>query len=441
MDMLPASVDAVSDQHFRLLVEAVEDYAIYMLDPLGHITTWNLGAERNKGYRTGEIVGRHFSCFFTPVDQAAGFPARSLRRAEEDGHYAAEGWRVRKDGRLFWASVVINAMRDDRGALIGFAKVTRDLTERRAGEETLRNSERALQREKDRLQIVIQAIGDGVISTDADGRITMMNPGAEVIAGCTFAMADGRTIEDVLQIVDGDGISTANPLRRCLVERTVVQQQDSSTLLLPSGVKRDVHTFAAPIQTDGRVVGAVLTLQDVTAMRVAQREIEFNSLHDPLTRLANRRNLESKVQSAIEDCKRKGTQSVLCILDLDRFKIVNDTAGHIAGDALLRTISSLMLRHVHHRDMVARLGGDEFALVLEDCSVLEAQARLRGLLEKIAAHEFFWEEHLFHVSGSLGAASVQPNHDLISLFKEADGACYAAKHGGRNRLEFAQASS
>lgn len=131
-----------SDERFRLLVESVRDYAIFMLDPAGHVTSWNRGAERIKGYRAGEIIGRHFSVFYRPEDVAAGEPVRGLTTAEQEGRFEAEGWRLRKDGTPFWANVVITALRDESGQLQGFAKVTRDITERKRIQDQLLDAER-----------------------------------------------------------------------------------------------------------------------------------------------------------------------------------------------------------------------------------------------------------------------------------------------------------
>ena len=133
-----------SERRFRILVQGVTDYAIYMLDPEGHVTNWNTGAQRIKGYTADEIVGRHFSTFYTPEDLAEGIPAKALETARLKGNFTAEGWRVRKDGTRFWANVVIDAIRDERGELIGFAKVTRDLTERREAQLELERSQEAL---------------------------------------------------------------------------------------------------------------------------------------------------------------------------------------------------------------------------------------------------------------------------------------------------------
>jgi PAS domain S-box-containing protein len=142
---LPAPVESIERQ-LALLVETVSDYAIFLLDPDGHVASWNRGAQRIKGYRAEEIIGRHFSAFYTDEDRARDHPARELEIASQEGRYEEEGWRVRKDGSMFWANVVITAVRSDEGALIGYAKVTRDLTERRAAEQALRAKNEELTR-------------------------------------------------------------------------------------------------------------------------------------------------------------------------------------------------------------------------------------------------------------------------------------------------------
>src|SRR6266700_2908360 len=160
-----------SEQQFQLLVQAVKDYAIFMLDPQGRITTWNSGAERIKGYRAEEIIGEHFSRFYTQEDQREGVPMRSLRQAEVEGRFEAEGWRVRKDGSRFQANVVIDSIRDDAGKLIGFAKVTRDVTERRLAQELLDQArERLLQWQK------MEAIGQltGGVAHDFNNLLTIV---------------------------------------------------------------------------------------------------------------------------------------------------------------------------------------------------------------------------------------------------------------------------
>ncbi|HEY2029083.1 MAG TPA: PAS domain-containing sensor histidine kinase [Myxococcales bacterium] len=166
-----------SEERFRILVEGVRDYAIFMLDPNGVIVSWNRGAERIKGYRPSEIIGKHFSVFYEEADRARHHPEEELKAALESGAYGEEGLRVRKDGTRFWASVVITALRDAHGKHVGFAKVTRDLTERRAAEEMLRQSE-------ERLRLLIESVRDyAIFMLDTDGKVSSWNSGASVIKG------------------------------------------------------------------------------------------------------------------------------------------------------------------------------------------------------------------------------------------------------------------
>ena len=166
-----------SEERFRLLVDSVRDYAIFMLDPKGHVLTWNAGAERFKGYRADEIIGSHFSRFYPPEALARGLPAEELETAAAVGSFEDEGWRVRKDGSLFWANVVITAMRDEAGELIGYAKVTRDLTQRRNHEEALRQSE-------ERFRLMIEGVADyAIFMLDVNGRVATWNVGAQRIKG------------------------------------------------------------------------------------------------------------------------------------------------------------------------------------------------------------------------------------------------------------------
>ncbi len=167
----------VSAERFQLLVNSVTDYAIYMLDADGYVATWNPGACRFKGYDAEEIIGRHFSTFFTPEDREAGVPERALRIAAAEGRFEAEGWRLRKDGTRFWVNAVLDPIRDDVGNLLGFAKITRDDTERRQANLALQESER-------RFRTLVQGVKDyALYMLDPDGRVSNWNTGAETIKG------------------------------------------------------------------------------------------------------------------------------------------------------------------------------------------------------------------------------------------------------------------
>jgi len=169
--------DPPAINRYEMLVESITDYAIYMLDPSGVVTSWNAGARRFKGYEAIEIIGQHFSRFYTDDDRATGLPARALATAANEGRFEAEGWRVRKDGTHFWASVVIDPIRDSAGALVGFAKITRDLTERRATEEQLRSSE-------ERFRLLVQSVTDyAIYMLDLGGTVASWNAGAQRFKG------------------------------------------------------------------------------------------------------------------------------------------------------------------------------------------------------------------------------------------------------------------
>ncbi|HMA08453.1 MAG TPA: PAS domain-containing sensor histidine kinase, partial [Ramlibacter sp.] len=174
------------DERLQLLIDAVLDYGIFVLDPQGIVRTWNSGAQKLKGYASGEIIGRHFSAFYPAEAVAAGWPAEELKRARQDGRFEDEGWRVRKDGSRFWANVVITALRDASGELTGFAKITRDLTERRLHEEQLRVSE-------ERVRLLVESVQDyAIFMLDPDGTVRGWNAGAQAIKGYAAHEIVGR---------------------------------------------------------------------------------------------------------------------------------------------------------------------------------------------------------------------------------------------------------
>src|SRR5690348_4773508 len=183
-----------AERHFRLLVQGVTDYAIFMLDPQGHVTNWNAGAQRIKGYTPEEIVGEHFSRFYTPEDREAGLPQRALETAREAGRYEAEGWRVRKDGSRFWANAVLDAVHDDDGKLIGFAKITRDMTEKREAQLQLQESREQLFRSQK-----MEALGQltGGLAHDFNNLLTA------ILGGCDLALRNLSDEERLKRMLDG----------------------------------------------------------------------------------------------------------------------------------------------------------------------------------------------------------------------------------------------
>jgi PAS domain S-box-containing protein len=244
---------------YRLLVESVHDYAIFALDPTGHILTWNAGAERFKGYKAAEIIGKHLSVFYTAEDIATRKPWRELEIAERDGSVEDEGWRLRKDGTRFWANVVITALRDETGKLVGFAKVTRDLTERRGAEQTLRTSE-------ERFRLLIENVRDyGIFTLDPSGIVTSWNGGAQRISGYHADEIIGRHFSIFYPPAD---VAAGKPAMELEVATAVGKFEEEGWRLRKSG---DLFWSNVVINAlrdpDGRLVGFAKLTRDLTERR------------------------------------------------------------------------------------------------------------------------------------------------------------------------------
>ncbi len=250
------------DERYRRLVEAIRDYAIYMLDPGGIVTSWNQGAMRFKGYQAAEIIGQHFSIFYTEEDKKAGLPQQALQTAEREGIFENEAWRVRKDGTRFWAHVVIDPIRSDAGELVGFAKITRDLTERKNVAEALRRSE-------EQLGILIQGVTDyAIYMLDPEGRVTNWNAGAERLKGYTADEIIGQNFARFYTEEDREKDIPARNLRIAL--------QDSRFEAEGWRVRKDGTRFWASAvlntirDSEGKIIGFAKITRDLTERRAAE---------------------------------------------------------------------------------------------------------------------------------------------------------------------------
>ena len=299
------------------------------------------------------------------------------------------------------------------------------------------SSAQALRDEKERLRTTLHAISDGVIATDADGRVALINPAAQRMTGLSEAEACGHPIEEVFQAVhDDSGQPAASCVRKVLETGAPVERLGTQVIDVRG---RDVHYIreaAAPIAAavDGRA-GAVLVFQDVSAERAMQRSLAHAATHDDLTGLANRRHFETRIQGMIAAARDDGSRHGLLFVDLDRFKIVNDTAGHLAGDALLQEVARTMRSIVPISDCLARLGGDEFAVLIENCDRQFAAFVGEKLIDAIEAIRFTWEGKIYEVGASVGVSQVDiTTASAEAVLAEADVACYAAKAAGRGRV-------
>ncbi|RUY53016.1 PAS domain-containing sensor histidine kinase [Mesorhizobium sp. M7A.F.Ca.CA.001.09.2.1] len=264
--MIQGTVDKADEDRYRVLVEAVTDYAIYMLDRSGTVTSWNAGAERFKGYSASEIIGQHFSCFYTEEDREAGLPSRTLETAVRDGKFVTEGWRVRRDGTPFWAHVVVDPILDPSGKLTGFAKVTRDLTERKKAEEEIRKNQEQFQR-------LVQGVTDyAIYMLDPEGVITSWNSGAERIKGYSADEIIGKHFSQFYTPEDRERGRPQSALEIAAREGRVERE---GWRIRKDGTAFWSHVVIDAIRhEDGELLGFAKITRDITERKKAQESLD-----------------------------------------------------------------------------------------------------------------------------------------------------------------------
>ena len=554
---------------FLLMVDEIEEAAIFLINPEGLITTWNEAAAAMKGYSAAEVVGQFFGILYPPESRARDAPRHNLQLAAEQGYFREEVWRMRKDGSLFWARVALTALKDDAGTLVGFAKLTLDMTAhklledcvaekeetrrimeaasagtwtwnpaagtvkvsphlakllgygdemlhlsrdewlglihpdeapalaeklapggsetkpmpvlaeirmrarqgdyrwvymraqwRRAGGEghsvlhgvgvavqELKNVQHErellfarLKAEEERAQITLRSITDGVITTDAFGAITRLNPAAQRLTGWTAEEALGRPASDVfhVRVAEKTELSTLCPIELCLRDNRVVAAPRNTVLFSRSGANYSVNYSCAPlhIADQERAQGTVLIIHDVTEAKSLLDDLSYQASHDALTGLLNRREFGLRLQRTLDRVRSEPhSGAALLYMDLDQFKIVNDTCGHSAGDDLLQQLATAYRIHVRERDTLARLGGDEFALIVEHCSIDEAHRVATKLLTATRDFRYTCAGKSFQIGVSIGLIPIHgETANVEEALRLADHACYIAKEAGRNRI-------
>lgn len=419
-----ASDLADGEQRFRLMAEALKDHAIFMLDARGVIISWNQGAERIKGWHADEAVGRHYSCFFSEADVAAGKPQQALAAALVNGQYSEEGWRQRKDGTLFRASVLILTLCDAQGQVKGFAKITRDITEAHEQAERLKLA-----------ATVFRSTQEGVVISDPQGRVMAVNPAFERITEYRESDVLGMNLR-LLSSGRHERAFFQNLWRELLETGTwqgEIWNRRKGGEIFPSWLA--ISTVRDDQQ---RVTNHVGVYTDITRIPHAETQMERLAHHDALTELPNRLLLNSRLAHTLERTQRGGGRCAVMYLDLDKFKPVNDQMGHEAGDELLKGVAKRLRLHLRDNDTVARIGGDEFVVVLEDLSSPEgAEVVARAIIERMQRPFALSGDREAHIGCSVGIAMFpQDGTDGETLLRHADAALYAAKAAGRGAFRF-----
>jgi diguanylate cyclase (GGDEF)-like protein/PAS domain S-box-containing protein len=353
----------------------------------------------------------------------------------EDGFSNALGVASRKLASILLAFLAVcSAVLVAAGSAISRANVKRGETLA----QELRASEELVYLEQERAHVTLSSISDAVISAGSDGRITYMNGAAEHLTGWSHEEAQERDLGEVLSIATNSGPgSVAQQLARIIAGESISGAAAGVVLRRRDGTEVPVHERAAPLRArNGEVIGIVLVLRDNTQEQAFAARLEYQATHDALTGLANRAEFEARLAAAIEAQRADGGHCSLVYLDLDQFKVINDTCGHAAGDELIKQVGWLIRSEFRTGDVVARLGGDEFGALLQGCSLSDALVLAESMRRRIAELRFRWLEKMFVVNASMGVVALGETLPSVSeALSAADQACYLAKDNGRNRVQ------
>ncbi|MGD8339333.1 MAG: EAL domain-containing protein [Gammaproteobacteria bacterium] len=334
------------------------------------------------------------------------------------------------DGDWRWIESRVKARVGDDMRVQRLVGVETDITERKLYEE-------ALFREKESAQITLQSIGDGVATTDAEGNVQYLNPVAEGLTGWKLDDAVGLAVDEIFRGFHEETCEPVeNPVLVAMRRNRSIKSVRPTLLIRRDGNELYIESTAAPIRdATGGVTGGALVFHDVTESRELNRRLSYAASHDILTELVNRTEFENRLERALKSAKALETSYAVLYLDLDQFKIVNDACGHSAGDQLLKQMGALLKSKIRWRDTLARLGGDEFGVLLESCTMEEANRTAETLREVINDFRFTWDDRTFRLGASIGVVPITPSTDNVAaLLTAADSACAAAKDAGRNRV-------
>ncbi|MGD8407876.1 MAG: diguanylate cyclase, partial [Thiohalophilus sp.] len=312
-----------------------------------------------------------------------------------------------------------------------------------AQDKLLETTDNEVYAERSKALVTLESIGEGVITTDNNANITYMNPAAELLTGIRFKNAEGKSIHSVLRTRrPGTEIISSYPVEKVIKKQEPLQHDPHLTLIKSDNSEIVIKDTASPIMNrDGDVIGMALVFHDFSSIKHMSDKLAYQASHDDLTDLYNRREFEKQLEDALDDAQKRNTEHALCYLDLDQFKIINDTCGHLAGDILLKQISMQIRNQVRRHDLIARLGGDEFGIIFFDTDIKQAESLAENIKQSVTDFKYIWQDNSFDVGVSIGLvpinASVSSHSELLI---RADSACYIAKDNGRNCIHTYAAS-
>lgn len=411
-----------TEEQLRLLVEGVKEYSIMMLGPGGNIVSCNEGVERTSGFCSPDIVGKHFSLSYPSEDIQLGRPELALKTAAVMGRFEEEGWRVRKDGTRFWANVVITAMRDDAGKLRGFSEITRDITDRKRVEESMR-----------KLSMSVEQATDLIVLTDVEGKIEYINKAVEDISGYGKEELIGKNRE-----VWQSGLNEKMFKDMWETVRSGRPFQGIFTNRRKDGELFYVYEVITPLKDlNETITHFVSTGRDITQQKFMEEKLEHLAYYDTLTGVPNRGLFVDRVTQGIARARYSKKIITALVVDLDLFKFINDAYGFTAGDEVLKSITKRLLESVREGDTVARLGSDDFGVLLLDVAESEDIILVvKKIMENISVPMRIEGEEIVLTAGIGIAVYPYDGETAQDIMKSADIALTKAKQQGRNNYQF-----
>jgi len=403
----------------------------YRTDRDGVIVYVTAMAESSLGYTTRELLGTRLSDYYVDPNGRQRFLEELQRNNGVVRNFIAA--LRHKDGSSVWISTNSHYYFDEFGEIAGVEGNSRDITQ-------LKLAEMALEKETQRALVTLESIGDGVVTTDVNGQVEYLNPIAERLLDCDLQDVRGRHYMEVINLVNEASGEELHDLVELIIHRdSAMVHADDGILSHRDGSQFTINITAAPMRSSNEdIVGVVLVLHDITEVMSMARQLSFQASHDMLTGLYNRREFEKRLEIAIREARSADKHHVLFYMDLDQFKVVNDTSGHRAGDELLTQLAQMLKDTIREHDTLARLGGDEFGLLLMDCPVDKAGEIADKVRQEIRDFRFAWKDRVFEIGVSIGVVPITARGGaLIDVLSLADAACYVAKEAGRNRVHVA----
>ncbi|MBT4196502.1 MAG: EAL domain-containing protein [Gammaproteobacteria bacterium] len=398
--------------------------SIVILNRLGRISGFYSSAQKMFGYSEYELLGKPLSVLFpSPFNRSFEM---LINEAKDDEPFSVfeQAKSLKSNGEIFHSDIAINSIFE--GEDMQFIITIKDITERQIAQD-------ALYREKEQAQVTLSSIADGVITTDIIGQINFINPAALKLTGYKHEELINKRIDRVITIQSDNNLF---PVFQCIESGQQVDSISGDVLISKSGSQLVIHQVASPIHNQlGDIIGAVMIFRDVSKSHRLASRLSWQASHDELTQLFNRREFENQLERFIDSARNESSQHCLCYMDLDKFKVVNDTCGHAAGDELLRQLADIFRTKIRGADTLSRLGGDEFAIILNKCGLGPAVNIAEEIRATIEDFRFGWDDQSFQVGISIGLVLIDiDSPDQEEVFKAADSACYAAKEAGRNRV-------